>query len=306
MIWLPMAEYYFGDGVFYVLSGLASKVQHGHSPYTPMMEDTSSLGSHHVAEVYKPTSISSEGGGVVQKIATDGSRDRHMHSSSGSGASASGEAAKSRHRMDGRDGGSSSDRSHNWNQNELQEAANPQNGNFAASASGSPGDHSRAMHLPLQSSPDKQESAATAYTQTPPEAVSTAKGFEGKPVSKLHPVATPPNEGGAVPVIVGSNEPTALSSFNRRHMAETYSSDDDDVFLPDPPSKSQADRCIVAMDTGEEEKGEVSLRAPQIVVTPDGEEEKQERGEEEEPKEVLDDSATTGKFVKFKDFNFGS
>lgn len=144
------------------------------------------------------------------------------------------------------------------------------------------------MHLPLQSSTD---TAAATHVRAPPEVVATAGDFEAKPAPKLHPAATPPNESGAVPVIIGSNEPTALSSFNRRHMAETYSSDDDDVFLPNPPSKGQADQCTAESGVG--------LQAPQIVVIPDRgeEEEEEEQGKQEkgEPMEVLDNSATAGK-----------
>jgi hypothetical protein len=137
---------------------------------------------------------------------------------------------------------------------------------------------------------------------------------------KPHPVATPTNEGGPVPVISGANEPSALSSF-KRHMGETYSSDDDDVFLPNPPSKTQADKCIVAMDTeGEEERGvsgtAASSQAPRIVVTPgeenagqeggkEEEEEVEEKGEEERDKAMPVDSAagTCQSKIKFSYYN---
>lgn len=55
-------------------------------------------------------------------------------------------------------------------------------------------------------------------------------------------------------------QPTAVRIL-KRCTYETYSSDDDDVFLPNPPSKSQADKCIVAMDTDED------VAAPVIVTT---------------------------------------
>lgn len=55
-------------------------------------------------------------------------------------------------------------------------------------------------------------------------------------------------------------QPTAVNAL-KRCTYETYSSDDDDVFLPNPPSKSQADKCIVAMATDEE------LDLPTIVTT---------------------------------------
>ena len=45
----------------------------------------------------------------------------------------------------------------------------------------------------------------------------------------------------------------------RRHNYNAYSSDDDDdVFLPNPPPKSQADRCTIAMETDEDNKDTIA------------------------------------------------
>lgn len=76
---------------------------------------------------------------------------------------------------------------------------------------------------------------------------------------------------------------------HQRHLHyDTYSSDDDDVFLPNPPPKTQADKCTtIAMETEEEEdKGrdvsgaevemEKKMEAPKIVVE-DTTEEKEEQ-----------------------------
>ena len=90
-------------------------------------------------------------------------------------------------------------------------------------------------------------------------------------------------EKGGIPHVAiagATKEPTALSTF-KRHMCETYSSDDDDVFLPNPPSKSQADKCILSMEG--EEGGGASRKIPDIaVVSPVREQEPDEEGEGEE------------------------
>lgn len=266
------------------------------------MEDTSPSGSHtqdrpldlaegeglprhNEQQVYNSPSLSSEGGeplGVVQNKPAEVSCDQHMRGSSGSGISAS-EVAKSGHMTDGREDGSSGDgesRNQRWNQNEPRENVNPPNCNFASSADiSSHGEYSHAMCLPLQPTPN-QPGEVTSFIQTIPEPGATVKGLESDQSHSPHLAATPTNPSGVVPVIMGTKEPTALSSF-KRHIGETYSSDDDDVFLPNPPSKTQADKCIVAMDTeGEEERGVAStaiLQAPQIVVTPDWEEEEEQK-----------------------------
>lgn len=228
----------------------------------------------------------------MRNSVTEGSCGHPTRNSTGSGTSAaSGEIAKPGYMTDSRGDGDT--RGQRWNQNDakttflsLEGNTDPPNANFSASVSG--GCHG-AMQLPLQPNPHPQ-GESTAHIRTPQESGGTAavemRGLETNQTPKLDPV--PDIE--AVPVIKGTNEPTALSSF-RRHMCETYSSDDDDVFLPNPPSKSQADKCIVAMDTEVgEERGVagINLQAPRVVVTPDREEE----GEEPMPPALHDDSAT--------------
>ena len=70
------------------------------------------------------------------------------------------------------------------------------------------------------------------------------------------------------PAITVPKQPAVISTL-KRHTYETYSSDDDDVFLPNPPSKSQADKCIVAMAT-EDGVGVVKPMVTVTVATPEG------------------------------------
>ena len=116
------------------------------------------------------------------------------------------------------------------------------------------------------------------------------------------------------PVKDTSKPPTGLSSFKRHMVETTYSSDDDDVFLPDPPSKSQADRCTISADTeegeGEGEGGaspvaDVTISVEDVdapVVREEGEEMEEgeggEKGKDEGSLFVLaaTEEADTGKY----------
>lgn len=225
----------------------------------------------------------------------EGSHD-HIRNSSGNGLSALGEVG---HVTAGGGFGDGESRGQRWSQNEPQTMFTDHEGNgnvpksdLVSSADiGSHGDQTHAVHLPAQ--------GETTYNNSPPESGVAAKGLEtdqSHSLPKPTPAATTlTNQGEVVPVIKGTKEPMALSSF-KRHMCETYSSDDDDVFLPNPPSKSQADKCIVSMDT--EEEGEdrgvaaASLQAPQIVVTLEREEEGEGEGVEPQLQAPEDDSAT--------------
>ncbi len=69
-----------------------------------------------------------------------------------------------------------------------------------------------------------------------------------------------PDKPGVTPVIISPKRPQAVNTL-KRHVYETYSSDDDDVFLPNPPSKSQADKCTVTMGT------EVESKRVETVIT---------------------------------------
>jgi len=72
------------------------------------------------------------------------------------------------------------------------------------------------------------------------------------------------------PPPLARQEPMAVKALKRCNY-ETYSSDDDDVFLPNPPSKSQADKCIVSMDAGEDSapsKSTLATAATAVVGNP--------------------------------------
>ncbi len=89
------------------------------------------------------------------------------------------------------------------------------------------------------------------------------------PSSQLtHTLAPPPSmvahdrESQQAPLI--RQPPMAVSAL-KRCTYETYSSDDDDVFLPNPPSKGQADKCIVSMDSGDDSNPSSKLVAPPVL-----------------------------------------
>ena len=113
-----------------------------------------------------------------------------------------------------------------------------------------------------------------------------------EPIHSAPPIKQPPQP------FVG--QPMAVNAL-KRCTYETYSSDDDDVFLPNPPSKSQADKCIVSMDTSEDTNlpkivttapsAEEALpdedRAIVTEVPKDEEEEKMEQGVEEDERQEM-------------------
>lgn len=110
-----------------------------------------------------------------------------------------------------------------------------------------------------QSQVEETKSLALKDTNVPEEVEEETR----KPAQAVAEVAislaTPISQQGEI--LVNPKQPTAVNAL-KRHTCETYSSDDDDVFLPNPPSKSQADKCIVAMATDEEE-----VAPPTIVTT---------------------------------------
>ena len=95
---------------------------------------------------------------------------------------------------------------------------------------------------------DGAEALSNSAAETP---TTTAKPEPG--VSKADAPLISPSSQTEMSFVIKSlpQQPAAVSVLKHRN-CETYSSDDDDVFLPNPPSKSQADKCIVAMITDEE------------------------------------------------------
>lgn len=87
---------------------------------------------------------------------------------------------------------------------------------------------------------------------TPPANAPTTTTTTATTMAIALDTPTPARE--PLPVVTGGNrEPTALSTF-KRHMVDTatYSSDDDDVFLPNPPpTREQAGSCTVPVGTGD-------------------------------------------------------
>ena len=108
--------------------------------------------------------------------------------------------------------------------------------------------------------------------------------------SKLEDKATPINQVEPVPVTTALKRPAAINAL-KRHTYETYSSDDDDVFLPNPPSKSQADKCIVAMVT-EDEVGRENTTITVTAATPEKEEKKLSLEERDKDKVSLGETDT--------------
>ena len=91
--------------------------------------------------------------------------------------------------------------------------------------------------------PEEEEVGQTSFASTPAQTTAKIAITLESPISQ---------QGEVCPVVKPLlKQPTAINAL-KRCTCETYSSDDDDVFLPNPPSKSQADKCIVAMVTDDE------------------------------------------------------
>ena len=276
---------------FFLHTGLNSKVQANQSQFVPT-EDAplSTSQSADLADgmrlpptdhTYSPPSL----GGNLQSDVTEESRDHRgrcgMHLEE-SGDLTADHMTNDRHEDDA-------------GEVRGQPEGDVQNADFANSASLS--DHALTpLPPPLEADGhgkstqvDPESHATTPTNQIGEEPIATTT------VTKSH-IAAPTNQMRVEPV--GKAPTTALSSF-KRHMCETYSSDDDDVFLPNPPSKSQADRCLVSTETSEDGGGTAAATAGHtlkvVVTSASGDEGREGQGVESVP--LQHESTTEGMYV---------
>lgn len=261
-----------------LIIGLSSKAQHNQSQFVPA-EDTPPTSLHlqdhthqttdeislpPVEQPYSPPGLAEEEGTTSRVTPNDANLESHDYS----GDHVTNEMSDAYQIQ--------------------QQNQDVHNINFASSAD--IGSHGNPTHKVHQLSAQVSDSQGGEPFNQPnlPESRPVMNNTKTTETSQSHATdSTCVNQAAGVdPVTRAPQKPTALSTF-KRHMCETYSSDDDDVFLPNPPSKSQADKCIVSMaaegeETGED-VGEMSTgKTPPVIVVTNEEGEGVSVGDQEE------------------------